>query len=304
MPVAVAGVASVLAASAFEETIQRTLDSIVYQRSLLSYETRHMRVEKVPTADGAEQVLVIRIKSPTGEVAKRVPLISITSVTIANEENHTFTVTSTILSTKVGGVGRLTLRVNTHALLMTWVNGLRGFIGEAPLEPTIEDFSAKYKKPAKTPSRLAAQVEEAQQQGTDVQVVHDADDKPPDDRAISSPPPELDMWWKFPVVLLLMTALTVSTGHLRTHGCGGAGEGGDAVTPFCLTLLSGRRALRVLAAFRHGRCRRAEADRIERLRGARTPTCASGPAWLPPPPHTHPTPLHTHTHAPYSPLYA
>ena len=70
MPAGAAAVATVIAASAYEQTIQEALDGIVYQRSLLSYETRHMRVEDETTDNGVEQVLVIRIKGPSGEMAK------------------------------------------------------------------------------------------------------------------------------------------------------------------------------------------------------------------------------------------
>ena len=140
MPAGAAAVATVIAASAYEQTIQEALDGIVYQRSLLSYETRHMRVEDETTDNGVEQLLVIRIKAPSGEVAKRVPISTIESVTIANEENHTFTIKSTALASSKGQVGSLTLRVSTHPLLMDWVNGLRGLTGERPVQPTL-DFS-------------------------------------------------------------------------------------------------------------------------------------------------------------------
>jgi len=203
MPVGVAAVSTVIAASAFEQTIQNTLDDIVYQRSLLSFETRHMRVEDVPMDDGGTlQVLVIRVKSPAGEVAKRVPLSTVESVDIANEENHTFTIKSSALADKKGGVGSVTLRVESHQLLMKWVNGLRSLTGEPPVETTIKDFtsqsSTNINKPARHPS-----------QGGDVHFVGHNELKPPEEREAWAPPAEPDMCWKFPLVLLLMTALTM-----------------------------------------------------------------------------------------------
>ena len=209
MPVGVAAVSTVIAASAFEQTIQNTLDDIVYQRSLLSFETRHMRVEDVPMDDGGTlQVLVIRVKSPAGEVAKRVPLSTVESVDIANEENHTFTIKSSALADKKGGVGSVTLRVESHQLLMKWVNGLRSLTGEPPVETTIKDFtsqsSTNINKPARHPS-----------QGGDVHVVGHNELKPPEEREAWAPPAEPDMCWKFPLVLLLMTALTVKLGLMQ-----------------------------------------------------------------------------------------
>ena len=218
MPVGVAGVASVIAASAFEKSIQDALDGIVYQRSLLSYETRHMRVEDVPTTNGTEQVLVVRIKSPSGEVAKRVPLSTVESVTIANEENHTFTVKSTALASTKGSVGSLTLRVGTHPLLMAWVNGLRSLTGDPPIEPTIKDFTRQPSMPlviAGIKKPTTNRRETTPQQGGDVHVVEHNNVKPPDDRSAWDPPPEPDMCWKFPLVLLLMTALTVKLGLMQ-----------------------------------------------------------------------------------------
>ena len=270
MPVGVAGVASVIAASAFEKSIQDALDGIVYQRSLLSYETRHMRVEEVPTANGTEQVLVFRIKSPSGEVVKRVPLSSVESVTITNEENHTFTVKSTALASTKGSV---TLRVETHPLLMDWVNGLRALTGDPPLEPTIKDFSkrrpsqplvvADIKKPARN------RRESTPQQGGEVQVVEHNDIKPPDDRTAWAPPSEPDMCWKFPLVLLLMTALTVKARAHAAHMTARAIRG-RCCDRLC-SALPGVRALGFLTALRHGRGRRAEAYRGERARGAQLP---------------------------------
>ena len=212
MPAGAAAVASVIAASAYEQKIQEALDGIVYQRSLLSYETRHMRVEDETTDNGVEQVLVIRIKAPSGEVAKRVPISTIESVTIANEENHTFTIKSNALASSKGQVGSLTLRVSTHPLLMDWVNGLRGLTGERPVQPTL-DFSP----PNSVPLVIAADDKKKNRshEGGDVHIVEHKDIKTPDDRDGWEPPAEPDICWKFPLVLLLMIALTVKLGHMQ-----------------------------------------------------------------------------------------
>ena len=278
MPVGVAGVATVIAASAFEQTIQDTLDDIVYQRSLLSFETRHMRVEDVPMDNGTVQVLVVRVKTEAGEVVKRIPLSTVESVTIANEENHTFTIKSTALASTKGSVGSLTLRVSTHPLLMAWVNGLRALTGDLPVEPTIKDFTRQPSMPlviAGIKKPTTNRRESTPQQGGDVHVVEHNDIKPPDDRSAWAPPPEPDMCWKFPLVLLLMTALTVKLG-LMQH----TWPRGRCCDRPCLALPDVR-ALGFLAALRHRRGRRAKAYRGERLRGAQ----------LPPPSRRRPCPL-------------
>ena len=286
MPVGVAGVATVIAASAFEQTIQDTLDDIVYQRSLLSFETRHMRVEDVPMDNGTVQVLVVRVKTEAGEVVKRIPLSTVESVTIANEENHTFTVKSTALATTKGGVGSLTLRVETHQLLMKWVNGLRALNGDPPVEPIIKDFTPQPSTDINKPARNSGGVS----QGGDVHVVGHNDIKAPAEREAWAPPTEPDMCWKFPLVLFLMTALTVKLGHMHMQHTWPRGR---CCNRPCLALPDVR-ALGFLAALRHRRGRRAEAYRGERLRGAQLPPPSRRrpcplPATTPPrPPHSIP----------------
>jgi hypothetical protein len=195
----VAGMASaaVLATAALEGT--------VYTRSLFSYETRHMRVEE--DEDG-EHVLVLRIKSPTGQLLKKIPLETITSVKLVDELHHTFTITSTALTVVDGRVGTVTVRVNeSHAVLMLWVNGLKALIGEAQAKPALKSLRPD---PRKGPMSSQLAQRGSLLDGTAIEVVeHRRFTWAPDAAGWE---PGQNLWWRLPVVIILITALTVIFG--------------------------------------------------------------------------------------------
>ena len=100
------------------------MEGTLWKKGWASYEKRHVCVEE---NENGELCLVVRIKTREGKVDTKLPLASLETVDVVNEQTYEFVVAA-------AGDITLRLRVETRSEFAQWVNGLRAVLGMPDVE--------------------------------------------------------------------------------------------------------------------------------------------------------------------------